>query len=77
MKAWMLLPFVLIAGWMMGGWLPGIELREAREDLDTARRALRARAPRRSGFTGVTQMLGIPESAPNTAATNAPATSAH
>jgi phage baseplate assembly protein W len=74
MKSWMLLPFVLIAGWMMGGWLPRVELREVREDLACAQRALKARAPRRGGFTGVTQMLGIPESAAGTADTNAVST---
>ncbi len=69
MKSWMLLPFVLIAGWMMGGWLPRVELREVREDLACAQQALKARAPRRSGFTGVTQMLGIPEPAARPTAT--------
>ncbi|MBT3295028.1 MAG: hypothetical protein HN919_16915 [Verrucomicrobia bacterium] len=64
MKSWMLFPFILIFGWMMGGWLPKAELRTVREDLKVAQRALSARAPRRAGFTGVTQMLGIPKSSP-------------
>ena len=34
MKTWMLLPFVLIVGWMMGGWLPELELRQVVTRID-------------------------------------------
>jgi hypothetical protein len=62
MKLWMLFPFVWMLGWGMGAWLPKVELRQTREALSVAQKALRDRAPRQGGLVGVTQMLGIPES---------------
>ncbi len=64
MKSWMLLPFVLILGWVMGSWIPKAELRVMREELAQARMAAKHRKPGSPvALTGVTQMLGIEEGA--------------
>jgi len=56
----MLLPFVLILGWVMGSWLPKTELREAKRELAAAHKALRTQqVPRGGQLGGVTQILGI------------------
>ena len=60
MKTWMLLPFVLILGWVMGSWLPKTELREAKRELAAAHKALRTQnVPRGGQLGGVTRILGI------------------
>ena len=63
MKSWMLLPFALILGWIMGSWLPKAELRAARRELASARVAVKTQAPRGGQLTGVTQILGIEDAA--------------
>jgi hypothetical protein len=60
MKSWILLPFVLLLGWVLGSWIPNSELRAARDELATVRKALKANRPSSTtSLTGVTQMLGL------------------
>ena len=59
MKSWMLLPFALLLGWVMGSWLPKAELRASQQELAVALASLRTPAPRGNKLAGVTQILGI------------------
>lgn len=62
MKAYILLPFVLLAGLVVGGLGPRAELARTQEELKTAKDLLRKNGGAGSGLGDVTRLLGIERS---------------
>lgn len=62
MKVFCLVLVFLFAGYLLGGWKPGAELKRTQDELETIRKELKDRAKRgRSPIQGVTRMLEIPD----------------
>jgi len=63
MKAYILLPFALLLGLVLGGWGPRSELRTAQDELKKTRKLLKEANAERGGsdVRRVTQLLGIDE----------------
>ena len=62
MKAYILLPFVLLAGLVVGGLGPKAELARTKEELQTANELLSKNGGGASGLGDVTKLLGIDRS---------------
>ena len=62
MKAYILLPFVLLAGLVVGGLGPRSELARTKDELQTANELLRKSGGGTSGLGDVTKLLGIDRS---------------
>jgi hypothetical protein len=69
MKSFLLLPFAVLIGILIGGWSPREELRTLRRELDDLRTKT-ANREKDSRFDAITRMVQIPERAANVPAPN-------
>ncbi len=62
MKVWILMPFVLVLGFMLGSWGPTSEMSDMRKENKSLRLAIKNRETSRTPrISSVTQLLGIDE----------------
>ena len=62
MKVWILMPFVLVLGFMLGSWGPTSEMSDMRKENKSLRLAIKNRKTSRTPrISSVTQLLGIDE----------------
>lgn len=65
MKSYLFLPFALLLGLVIGGWMPNEELRNLRRENETLNEKLAARE-KDSRMDAITRMMRIPDRAPAT-----------
>jgi hypothetical protein len=59
MKAWIIVPFVLLAGLAIGGWGAKTDLAAAKKEVESLREELAKHGRRTGGLNNVTRMLGV------------------